>query len=265
MKSRLSVLGLLLVSTTLLAAEDNKSADDKKAAKIQVISLAIYKTPPPKPGVFMPFTNGVQMGVMVSLPNQFITGVDVKASKLDRFTDDKDNVLFKKGGGFFGGGSNWLNEYGMRFDLDGESVTIQVQGANPPGKGADKILLKGSLNVKLGSDEKVTDAKEMAVKPKEEADVGPFKVRAGQFGTIEIASSNENVKKIDFFDEKGKPITVGPPGRIRNPNLAKDKLPFVYSYFLIGKREKFSFKIHYFTKVETVNVPLDLRVGLGLE
>jgi hypothetical protein len=45
----------------------------------------------------------------------------------------------------------------------------------------------------------------------------------------------------------------------------KGKGHYVYSYFLGSKSEKFSVKIHYFTKVEMVQVPLDLRVGLDLE
>jgi hypothetical protein len=260
----LSALCALAAGTALLAAEDKKAAGDKTPAKIQVISLTVSKAPPPKPGTFMFRANGVTMEVMVSLPGHFITGVDVKASKLDRFTDDKDYVLFKKGGGLFGMGSNWLNEYGVRFDPEGESVTVTVQGTDPPGKGAEKILLKGSLNVSYGSDEKATDKKEMAKKPKEEIDMNPFKVRVSEFGQIEVLSNAENIKKVEFFDDKGKPITAGQPGRSRMES-ENEKPSYKYSYFLIGKYEKLSVKIHYFAKVETVKVPLDLRVGLGLE
>lgn len=258
MKRWLSVLCLLIFGASLLGA-------DEKAVKTQVISLSIYKSPPPKPGTFMANANGVHMELMLSLPKQFITGVDAKASKLDRFSDDKDNVLFKKTGGLFGSGANWLAEYGMRFDAEGGAV-VHIQGNNPPGKGAEKIILKGSVTIKCGSEEKATDTKEMTHKPKEEADVGPFKVRVSQFGnTIEVLSSEENVKKIELFDDKGKPIFTGPPSHGRNLQ-AKDKMPFLYSVFLPGKRDaKFSVKIHYFPKVETVDVPLDLRIGLSLE
>jgi hypothetical protein len=260
----LSALGLLAVGAALLAADDNKSVKGKISPKLQVLSLTIHKAPPSKPGVLMMFNNGVQMELMVSLPKRFITGVDVKASKLDRFSDDKNNALFKKSGGLLGGGLNWLSEFLIRYDPDGESVTVQFQGANPPGKGAGKILLKGSLNVKCGAEEKVTDAKELNLKSKEEADVGPFKVRVNQFGGIEVLSSDENVKKIEFLDDKGKPIMFGTQNRTRNP-APKEKLTHIYSYFLFVKPDKCTVKVHYFNKVETVTVPLDLRVGLSLE
>lgn len=260
----LSILGLLTAGVVLFAADDNKAADAKASAKVQVTALNIFKAPPPKPGVFMMRSNGMRMEVMVSLPKRFITGVDVKASKLDRFADDKDNVLYKKSSNLFGGGPNWLAEFGMRFDPDGESVAVQIQGTSPPGKGAAKIILKGSLNVKYGMDEKVADAKELTLKPKEEAGVGPFKVRVSQFGNLEVASSEENIKKVEFFDDKGKAISMAPPSRSHNPT-AKEKYPHVYACFLFGKHEKLAVKIHYFTKVEAVNVPLDLRIGMGLE
>jgi hypothetical protein len=255
----LSALGLLAAGTVLFAGDANKTA------KIQVTSLSIYKAPPPKPGTFMAMPNGLSMEVMVSLPGRYITGVDAKESPLDHFKDDKDNVLFKKSRGLFGGGTLWVQEYGTRITPDGEAVTVMIRGTEPPGKGAERILLKGSLNVKCGSDAKVTETKEMAMKPKEEAEVGPFKVRVGQFGSsVEVVSNEENIKNVEFLEDKSKVITTGMPNRVQLPS-EKGKMSYHYNYFLVGKREKFSVKVHYFTKVETVKVPLDLHVGLGLE
>jgi hypothetical protein len=254
----------VLAAATALLAADEKSAKDKNTVKVLVTSLNIYKAPPPKPGTFMMRSNGLNMEILISLPGRRITGIDAKNSKLERFTDDKDKALFKKSGRLFGGGPNWINEYGVRLDPDGESVAVQIQGTDAPGKDAGKILLKGSLSVKCGSDAKTTDAKEMALKPKAETDVGPFKARVGQFGNIEIWSNDENIQKVEFLDDKGKPILTGQPGRQRNPSK-QEKLAYGYSYFLFGKHDKCSLKIHYFTRIETVKVPLDLRVGLGLE
>lgn len=260
-----SGLCLLTTSTTLLAADDKQSVPGKKSAKIQVIALAIYKAPPPKPGTFLPSANGVNMEVMVSLPDQFITGIDVKGSPLDSFRDDADNVLFKKSGGLFGVGSSWLQDYGMRYGPDGESVTVQIRGTDPPGKGAHKILLKGSLNVKCGLDAKTTETKAIAMKSKEEAAVGPFKVQVnGSGGGVQVSSTEENIKKVEFFDDKNKPIATGPPSRFWMMSK-KSETSYVYGFYLLGKREKFSIKVHYFNKVEKVKVPLDLRVGLDLE
>ncbi len=253
-----SIFCLLMAGTAL-------PADDQKSAKLQVISLAIYKAPPPKPGAFMMMPNGIHMELMLSLPGKPITGVDVKNSKLDSFRDDKDNVLFKKSGGLFGVGANWLQELGMRYGSEGESVTMQIRGTSPPGKGASRILLEGTLNIKCGQDPKATDAKEMAMKPKEQAEIGPFKVRVSQFGNqVEVEAEDENIQKIEFLDDKGKEIPTSPSHRAVMDS-GKGKGHFVYYYFLGSKSDKFSTKIHYFTKVETVQIPLDLRIGLDLE
>ncbi|HZV05647.1 MAG TPA: hypothetical protein VE999_11240 [Gemmataceae bacterium] len=261
----LSVLGLLAAGAALLAGDDKKSNDDQKAAKIRVVSLSIYNAPPPKPGTFMAVPNGLNMDVMVSLPGRFIIGVDAKGSQLERFTDDKDHVLFKKGGGLFGTETHWILEHFMRFNPDGEAVTVTIRGTDPPGKGAEKILLKGSLNVLCGADEKVADAKEVAMKPKQEAEVGPFKVRVGPFGNaVEVLSDKENLKNVEFLDTNGKAIVTGLPTRSHTQS-GRGKTSHHYNYFLAGKHEKFTVKIHYCTKVETVKVPLDLRVGLSLE
>ncbi len=261
----LSALSLFAAGTVVLAASDDKKADgEKKSAEIRIVSLSIYKAPPAMPGTFMMRPNGVNLEVMVSLPGRHIVGFDAKAAKLDRFTDDKENILFKQVGGIFGGPS-WLNEYGVRYDPDGASVTYQVNGNNPPGKGAEKLLLKGSVVLKCGTEPKSEEVKELEMKPKQEAAAGSFKVRVGQFGNqIEVLSPEENLQKVEFLDAKGKAIATGVPSRVRMPPN-KDKLNYAYYYFLIGKHEKFSAKIHHFTKVESVTVPLDLKVGMGLE
>jgi hypothetical protein len=259
----LTALSLFALGTVGLAAsDDQKASDEKQSAKFQIVSLSIFKAPPAKPGVFMARPTGVNMEIMVSLPGRYIAGFDAKGGKLESFADDKGNALYKKA---VFGGMNWLNEYFTQFDPDGASVTVQVHGNNPPGKGADKLLLKGSFIVKCGADAKSVDVKELEMKPKQETTAGNFKVRVGQFGNqIEVLSSDENLKKVEFFDDKGKAIMTGPPSRNRLP-ATKDKAEYVYYYFLIGKHEKISAKIHYFTKMESVTVPLGLKVGMGLE
>lgn len=259
----LSALGVLAAGVALLAAEDKESTGAKRPADVSVISLTIRKAPPPKPGTYRQCPNGIDMEVRISLPEQCITGVDVESAKLDRFTDDKGHVLFHKDSGL---GAAWLPDYGMQFGPNGELVTVPVRGTNPPAKGAAKIILKGSLNVKCGSDAKATPVKVMALKPKQEVPLGPFTVRVrDSSGEIQVLSDEENIKNVEFFDAKGKPIVVtGPPGRKRISS-GKGKWRYVYSYYLSGKKEKFSIKIHYFPKIKIVKVPLDLRVGLSLD
>lgn len=260
----LSTLCVLAAGTSLVAADDKKDADDKGSAKLQVTRLEIRKYPPPKQGTFVFVNNGIAMDVLIVPSGKNLTGVDFKASKLESFTDDKKNNLYKKAIGFFAGASDWLNEYGTQYSPEGDAVTVQMKTSVPPGKGAEHLLIKASLVLRIGKDEKATEKKEIALKANEEATAGPFKVKVSQFGNqFNVISAEENLKSIEAADDKGKEIKVGPPGRSRM--MTGDKTEYIYSFFIFQKTPKFSLKINYYDKVETVKVPVDLKVGLGLE
>jgi len=265
----LSTLCLLTTGAALFAAEDKKPADEKTSAKVQAIGLYLRKAPPAKPGVMTFRPNGVTVDLTVAQPGKFIAGIDAKASKLDSFTDDKKNDLNKKPAGVFGGQSNWLNEYATQYGPDGD-CTIQILATGAPGKGAAKILVKGSLVLKCGADEKKMDKKEIALKMNEEVSAGDFKVKvtsAGDFGAgLAVTSADPSVKSIEFFDAEGKAFKAMPSGRGINPFGPDGKPQAIVSYFLSGKKmPKVSFQITYFNKIESLTVPLDLRVGLDLE
>jgi hypothetical protein len=260
----LSALCVLAAGTALLAADDKKEADDKGSAKFQVTRLEIRNSPPPKPGTFQFVNNGISMHVLVTPSAKNLAGIDFKASKLESFTDDKKNNLYKKGGGFGFGQSDWLNEFFTQYSPEGDAVTLQMNSSVPPGKGAEKLLLKASLVLRIGKGEKATEKKEIALKAKEEAAVGPFKVKVSDFGNqFSVISDQENLKNIELFDDKDKEIKIGLPGRMRM--MKGDKTEYIYSSVIFQKTSKFSIKINYYDKVENVKVPVDLKVGLSLE
>jgi hypothetical protein len=266
----LSTLCLLTVVTGLLAADEKKAADDKKSAKVQVIRLFLHKAPPAKPGTFTIPPNGVTMHLTVAQPEKFVVGIDAKASKLESFTDDKKNDLNKKPAGLFGGQANWLAEYATEYSPDGDYCTIQITAAGAPGKGAEKILVKGSLVLKCGAEEKTMDKKEIALKMNEEVSAGDFKVKvnyAGDFGAgLTVLSAEPRVKSVEFFDAEGKAIKTMPSARGTIALAPLEKPQAAVTYSLGGKKmDKASFKITYFDKIESVTVPLELRVGLDLE
>lgn len=260
----LSALCVFAVATATLAADDKKTEEGKSSAKFQVIRLEIRKFPPPKAGVMAFVNNGITMDVIVTPPSKNTTGVDFKASKLESFTDDKKTNLYAKVKGLFAPpGSDWLNEFATQYAPDGESITLQMKSTVAPGKGASKLRVKATLALKQGSDAKATEKKEIAMKAKEEATLGSFKVKVADFNNaFSVISSEENIKNIEIYDEKGKEVKAI-PGRSMQPK--GDKKEYLYSFYLYQKTSKFSVKINYYDKVETVTVPLDLEVGLGLE
>lgn len=265
----LSALCLFAVSTTFLAADDKKPADDTTSAKVQAIGLSVRKALPAKPGTMIFMPQGVTMDLSIAKPGKFIVGVDAKASKLESFTDDKNNSLYKKPVGIFGAQQNWINEYATQYGPEAGHCTIQIAAGNPPGKGAGKIQVKASLVVQCGAEEKTADKKEIAIKTNEEVSVGDFKVKVnfagGTVANLSVLSPEPRLKSVEFFDAAGKAIKPSSSTRSNNPFGPGGKPQSVVSYFLNGKMEKVSFKVTYFTKVESVTIPLDLKVGLDLE
>ena len=261
----LSAPCLFVAVAGLSIAGDKKEAADKDVAKIQVTRLEVRKPPPQKAGGPFQMSDGITLAIMVSPPGKHVTGVDVKASKLDSLTDDKKNNLYKKPAFSFGG-ADWLSEF-AQYSPDGDSVTVLVSANKTPGSGASKVLLKASLVLNCGTDEKATDKKEIALKPKEEIALGSFKVQISPFSAnqVLVISDKENIKNVEFFDDKGKKLMLGAASRLFAPPGANKKTQYTYSYFLFQKMEKVSVKINYFDKVEKATVPLDLRVGVGLD
>lgn len=268
MMRSLSTLCVLAAATAVLAADDKKAAEEKSAAKIQVTGLVLRKPAPAKPGSFTFTPNGVTMDLAVSLEGKFIAALDSKDCKLEGFTDDKKNNLIKKGG-VFAGPASWIIDYMTQYSPEGDRCTLQVTAGNPPGKGAEKILVKGSLHFRCGTDEKTTEKKDITLKMNEEVSVGDFKMKvnnAGQFAiSLSLTSPEPNVKSVAFLDADGKEIKANPQGRGLNQFAPGGKPLWTVFYGLPPKIEKASFKVTYFNKLESVTVPLDLRVGLDLE
>lgn len=264
----LSMLCLLAATVGLSAAADKKSSGAKSAAKVRVTGLSIQKPPAAKSGG-MTFPPTTTLQLLVAESGKYILGIDAKASKLDSFTDDKNNNLYKKSGGLFGGQPNWINpSAGLLGVADGE-YGVQITATAAPGKGATKIRAKGTFSVQYGASEKTLDKKEIALKPNTEVTVGDFKVSvtyAGGFGAgLSVVSSEPRLKTVEFFDAAGKALKPTYTSRMSFP-IPGGKRQTTVTYSLGGNlKDKIAFKVTYFSQTETVSVPFDLRVGLDLE
>ncbi len=259
----LGALCLFAAGTVVWAADEAKSI-----ATAQATGLSIRKPLPPKKKERFTFAPpGTGLEVTLSAPGKFILGIDSKASKLGHFTDDKKTKL-DTGGGF--GGTSWLNEF-TQITPDGERCAIQLTAQAPPAKDANKILVGATVVLKCGADEKATEMKKIAMKLNTQATVGAFTVKVlgegSNFsgGQVEIQSDANNIKKAEFFDANGKAIEIAIQPFRNNPFTPAGKMKHAISYFLPKKMDAISVKVTYFNKVESVSVPFDLSVGLGLE
>jgi hypothetical protein len=256
-------LFLFAAGATLSAADESKTAATARAT-----GLTIRKPLPPKKKEMFAFNPaGTGLDVTITAPGKFILGIDAKASKLDHFTDDK-KTKFDSGGGI--GGMTWLSDY-AQITPDGEQCTVQLSARTPPTKEANKVLVKATVVLKCGAEEKTTEMKKIAMKLNTEVAIGSYTVKVlgegSNFsgGQVEILSETPDIKKADFFDPSGKAIEITTPPFRGNSFTPAGKMKQSISYFLPKKMDAVSVQITYFSKVEAVSVPFDLSVGVGLD
>jgi hypothetical protein len=251
------MLGLAL-ATAVVAGDDDKTKQVK--ATVEGTMLQVNKKLDQKN---YPFSGAsVSLSALVSLTGKQILSVDSAASKLTEFRDDKDTD-FLKAAGFF---KPSFRQNALATDRASVVVGVGVFGTGPA-KGASKILVKGSLVLICGTDEKTTDEKEVEMKDKAEATVGDFSIKVTQekgFGgsgaSFTITANSPSLKTVNVKDADGKTVetmTFGAPFQ----NFDKK---WTASYTLKKVVAKPKISITYFSKEEKVTVPVDLGVGVGL-
>jgi hypothetical protein len=144
---------------------------------------------------------------------------------------------------------------------------VSVFGTAAPAKGASKSVVKGSLVLICGTDEKTTDEKEVEMKDKAETTLGDFTIKVTQekgFGgsgaSFTITANNPTLKVVNVKDADGKTVETMTFG---SPYQSFDK-KWTASYTLKKVVEKPKISITYFSKEEKVTVPVDLGMGVGL-
>ncbi len=261
-------LGIILSLGLVMMGADRLAGQVKEPASTnQVISLEIHKKLPDahKDMVFA-FRDGTALSVMVSQPGKRILDVDATASKLESFTDDKQSVLTKPKGDRPGFGEMWLDGF-PRIAADGQHCVITLRAPNVPAAGAAAILVKASIALKIGSDPKTEELKNISLKPGDKAAIGKLSVgmpkeNFGGAPTIFISSDQPNVGPVVFLDANGKEIKTQPGGSSR---LGLGNKTEYQSHFVFDNKipDKITVKVTYYTKVESVTVPLDLKTGVG--
>lgn len=257
-------MGCLLATSVLVFA----AAEEKSSITAQATGLTIRKPLPSKKKEAFAFSpSGTTVSVTISAPGKHILGIDTKASKLGNFSDDKKTKLDATGPF----GMSWLSDF-VSINAEGDQCTAEVRGSGVPAKGASKVLLKATLALKCGADEKTTEKTKLAMKKDTAAKVGAFTLKvqgeSSPFGggTIALISDTRNIKSAEFFDAKGKAIKLaGMPYWGPHFGGAGGKMQQALTYQLPQKTESVSVKFTYFNKVESVSVPVDLSMGVGLD
>ena len=238
------------------------------AAKPEVYAVEIKKAEPGRDERFAA-QEGVTVKVFVPQPGRFIIGVDEKASKLSAFVDDrktdlskaKDPKAFKQ---------DFLSPF-SEVTTDGQGIKLDLRAPRPPSAGARGIQIKADVALRVGSDEKKQEVKDVSlaeskislagmnvtVKRSKDQAWGDYKMSV----TINANRPQDCIRKLSFVGADGKEIKSG--------IISRSSFSFGtggnwdVTYGLERVVDKATIRVEYFDKVEVVSVPLDMDLGVG--
>jgi hypothetical protein len=246
----------------LICARGSAADDDKTKASVKVIGLDIHRTNENEQ--ILTFNPGTTVEVLLTQPGKSILSIDPKASRLASITDDKKTDLTKTKSAF---GRDWLNAAFLRFNKDNSQCVFQIYAPSTPAEGASKIMIKANFAVIVGKEEKTAEQKNVTLKVGEKAKLDAIAMTVekgfgdGKQVTVSFITPERSIKSLEFIDSKGKAIPSIFPNT--NPTFANGKGQFQTSCSLPVQTAPVTIKATYFSKTETVNVPVDLSFGLG--
>jgi hypothetical protein len=238
------------------------------ASKPEVYAVEIRKAEPGRDERFAA-QEGVTVKVFVPQPGRFIIGVDERASKLTSFVDDrktdlskaKDPKAFKQ---------DFLSPFN-EVTKDGQGIKLDLRAPRPPSIGARGIQIRADVALRVGSDEKKQEVKDVnladskislagmnvTVKKGKDQAWGDYKMSV----TINANRPQDCIRKLAFIGADGKEIKSG--------IISRSSFSFGtggnwdVTYGLERVLDKATLRVEYFDKVEVVSVPLDMDLGVG--
>ena len=263
---------LALPSPKSSVAADQGESRPAGDTKVKVAGLRVARPDKnDKYGGSMAFglQTGVGVFVRIEQPGRQIIDLDEKASNLKAFTDDKGTVLGKPGKPGFG--DSWLSGFPHIAD-DHQSCTPEILSKKLPAAGARELTIQGTIALVVGSNEKTAKI-ETVLKKGKKVKLGPVDAEISEVGdpdwgdkklvvTFRGSESFDAIREVIFKGPDGKVIESGGAGS--SSMTMGSKSVYTRSFGLAKKVDKVAIEIKYFDKLETVKVPLDLKVGLGL-
>ena len=271
------ILATLLVPLSF--ADDRPAATSMPATAPLIPPVVVSQLLVENPdlaGLYVPLQlprGGTQFALVLYQPDHEILGIDAKASTLVSATDDRGtNLVGDHPGGWPWIGTRerikWMKGYGS-------DVAIPFSLSRPPAPGATFIHFKANLVLRAGGNEKTGDispfelAKGLDTKfaghnLKVALDPAlPFTNMEDTATTLQLnLSTNELtywLKSADLIDDKGAVIKSDNAAWSSNSVTRTKIITFDRSLKYAGLR------ITYYEMLEGVNVPIDLKISIGIK
>ncbi len=239
---------------------------------VKVISLQVVRAMSAQEReIAMVGSEGTSLKLLVSAPGRSLMSMDWAQCKLTSFRDDKQTDLADRRP--WGKRPGWIGPVSPRISKDRQMCVVEVRSPRGPAAGAKQIILTGRLALRSGSAVKTARQPAMKLVRGSVISAGPIalkvaSVRTDGWGgakmilTLSSAESTDVIEAITFVGPDGKaiPHSVLSTGR----RGVGDKTTYEITYALDRKADAIGVKVAYYSKVETLIVPLDISIGVGL-
>lgn len=262
---RLLVFGLLISSLTLFAADTNHW--DVQVAGLRVITPSTDSKNNFNGALMAP--PGVAVEVRLTPPYGKVVNINQNASKVDSFTDDKgtdllavrsDNPFSKPG-------------FGIMDASKGTYATAAIQAAGLPAKGATGLNISGTVVLEIATGTNLFTVDNVEMKTNATFNIDDLPVIISNVGTnrnqwmaknyqysVTFSSFRDlgNISNLEFFDPQGNKIGASKSSWGGGP------LGYMIEYNIKQKVDRMKIVATCWQGLETVEVPISIKTGLGL-
>ena len=255
------VLGLRLVAPSANAArdEDREGAGTGKDKDKEIDAPAFYATP------------GTTLVLVCRPPEGGVIGLDVNASTVAMFRDDRGNSLL---GGVAkrGRAKSPIGSFSVVAG-DGSAVRFELEGSQLPAADATAIEVEGSLRLRLASGKASHQHDGAILAVQQPINAGPIagkvtKVGAPEWGDAKLQveltfpMALEQLAGVRFLTPEGKAIKASKSSSMRMGIGAKTTTKMTFD--LAEKVERATVVFDVWTDQREVDVPFAVSTGLGL-
>ena len=270
MKSASMIIAALFIAVSLAMALSSAQTEPSNACKVQAVGVMVTKGIPAKG--YENHGSSTSVTLLISSTQDFLVDLDASNSKVSKFFDDCGSKLDSNDVRII-----TVPTLAQPGDVEptGHDLPIDIASSVLPAKGATQIHLKASVALFCSKTVKTMQHK-MPLRPGSELTFEKMTLRIKTVAAEDESSvcvtfvgrgspqSVRSFKRIDFADAAGKPIesvlSFEGGGNEDNEKIITGE----WQNVLKTKAAEVTASVSYYSDVHSVQVPIDVTVGLGL-
>ena len=237
---------------------------------VRPVGLRLVAELPEQPDFPRPFNHytGTRIVLQCSPYEGYILGHDESQSSIDKFADEFGNDLRKPNAQRV---SHKTTISHGGYSKDRKHALIEVFGAKVPDEKANSLTFRGNVAFVVAGNRKTHGFKHVSLKVGEEISIGDQKIllkevrqpNANRPAIVVTTRAKGHIGDIRFFDDKGNDLAARKVGWhiVTNEKLGADNDT---DWRLSKRPSSISLEVDEWLDVETVLVPVDVRVTVGL-